>query len=81
MDQENKPKRLVFVKTNERHQLYLAGADGQPLKLPGKEFAFIKIDNTREPTPEEVAYIQEHITALFLECTMYSSSLPMPSKN
>lgn len=80
MNQENKPQRLVFVKTNERRQLYLAGADGQPLKLPGKEFAFLKIDNARQPTPEEIRYIQDHITALFLECTLHSSSLPMPDK-
>lgn len=80
MNQENKPQRLVFVKSDDRHRIYLAGTDGRPLKLPGKEFPLLKMENAREPRPEEVAYIQEHINALFLECTMYSSSLPMPKQ-
>jgi hypothetical protein len=77
---DNKPQRLVFVRKDEKNRIYLAGTDGQPIRLPGKEFQFITVPDAREPKPEEVAYIQEHINALFLEASMYVSSLTPPSK-
>ena len=73
-------ERLVKVKTNEKHQLYLEGADGRCLRLPGKEYKFITLDDPRDPTEEEMAYLKEHIMALFLEASMYSSTLNPPKK-
>ena len=71
-------KELVTVEKDVKGHIYLAGTDGQPIRLPGKEYESLKLENAREATDEEKNYIRENVTRLFLQVTMIATSMTPP---